>query len=164
MQFTDEQKQAVRTWASEGSGLSEIQKNLAAEFGLSLTFMDVRFLVIELGLDLKDKPQRAAAQPGALKKPASAPVAEEPVFGGTEEDGAPLPGASRVSVSVDRLMKPGSVVSGTVTFSDGVSGRWFLDQLGRLGLESDKAGYKPSRADVEDFQAELRGALEKQGF
>lgn len=161
MQLSDDQKQAVRKWAAEGAGLSEIQKKLTSEYGLTMTFMDVRFLVIELGLELKEKGRAAepVAAPGAKKGKEPAPAALD-----EDLEETPAPGISRVRVGVDRIMKPGSLVSGTVTFSDGVTGRWFLDQMGRLGLETDKAGYKPSRPDVEDFQEELRSVLEKQGF
>jgi hypothetical protein len=69
-----------------------------------------------------------------------------------------------VSVSVDRVVKPGSLVSGTVRFSDGVSGSWFLDRLGQLALQTAKQGYKPSGSDLHAFQSELRKALERSGF
>ena len=49
MELTDTQKQAVAKWADEGLGLSEIQKNLRTEFDISMTYMDVRFLVYSLG-------------------------------------------------------------------------------------------------------------------
>jgi hypothetical protein len=69
-----------------------------------------------------------------------------------------------VSVDLDRVVKPGSLVSGRVTFSDGVSAGWSLDQLGRLALETSQPGYRPGREDLEAFQVELRRVLEKKGF
>jgi hypothetical protein len=64
----------------------------------------------------------------------------------------------------DRIVRPGSMVSGTVTFSDGVSGKWALDQYGRLMLETAQKGYQPGPADVQAFQRELQAQLQRQGF
>jgi hypothetical protein len=69
-----------------------------------------------------------------------------------------------VKVEVDRLMKPGALVSGSVTFSDGVKAQWSLDQAGRLGLAGVKPGYRPSQTDVQEFQLALQKELAKQGY
>jgi hypothetical protein len=49
-----------------------------------------------------------------------------------------------------------------VTFSDGETAEWMLDQTGRLGLNPTKPGYRPSEADVMSFQRELQRVA--QGF
>ena len=67
-------------------------------------------------------------------------------------------------VTVDRVMKAGSLASGTVVFSDGVSASWMLDQMGRLAVQAGKPDYRPSEQDLAAFQDELRAALETQGF
>jgi len=67
-------------------------------------------------------------------------------------------------VDLDRIVRPGFMVSGSVTFSDGVSGKWALDQMGRLMLETPQKGYQPSPADVQAFQRELQAQLARQGF
>jgi hypothetical protein len=67
-------------------------------------------------------------------------------------------------VSVDQLARPGAVVSGKVTFSDGKSADWYLDQMGRLGVVPRDKGYKPSAADVQAFQMQLQNELAKLGF
>jgi hypothetical protein len=69
-----------------------------------------------------------------------------------------------VSVEVDRVTKPGAVVSGTVSFSDGTHATWMLDQLGRLALDAGTPDYRPSEADLQAFQKELKSALERRGF
>jgi hypothetical protein len=69
-----------------------------------------------------------------------------------------------VSVSLDELAVPGAVVSGKVTFSDGQRAMWYLDQMGRLGLDPDVAGYRPAREDVGDFQRQLSVLLRKSGL
>ena len=52
------------------------------------------------------------------------------------------------------------MASGSVTFSDGVTGGWYLDQMGRLALTKiSKPGYQPSREDLEAFQIELQNKL-----
>ena len=152
MELTPEQKRCVEGWVKEGCGLSEIQKKLTAELGVPMTYMDVRLLVIELGLKVKDKSVAPA-------KPAD--VAAAPAGGAPEAEKGVL---SRVTVEVDRVTRPGSLVSGTVRFSDGVTASWMLDQFGRLALDAGKKKYKPSEQDVEAFQEELRRVLEKQGF
>jgi hypothetical protein len=59
MVLTDEQKKVVATWVAAGDNLSAIQRKLADEFKVSMTYMDVRFLVDDLNLLLKDPPPKA---------------------------------------------------------------------------------------------------------
>ena len=73
-------------------------------------------------------------------------------------------GTGSVKVEVDRLVRPGAVVSGSVTFSDGTAGKWALDQYGRLMLDTGKKGYQPSAGDVQIFQRELSTQLQRHGF
>ena len=54
MQLTPEQKTAVSSWVAAGDNLSAVQKKLTEQFKLSLTYRDVRFLVDDLELTLKD--------------------------------------------------------------------------------------------------------------
>ncbi|MEM9227743.1 MAG: hypothetical protein AAGA45_07220, partial [Verrucomicrobiota bacterium] len=55
MDLSEDNKVQVAGWIAEGLGLSEVQKRLADELGINLTFMEVRFLVDDLDLELKDK-------------------------------------------------------------------------------------------------------------
>ncbi len=73
-----------------------------------------------------------------------------------------MPGG--VSVSVDSLARPGALVSGRVTFSDGNTAEWYLDQSGRLGVMPAQQGYRPSPTDLHEFQMELQNELQKLGF
>jgi len=199
MPLSPEQNQAVAAWVAAGDNLSVVQKKLAEEFKLSLTYRDVRFLVDDLGLELKNAAPKADVS-DVTKAQAPAPTAATPApraaqpekkgfvdklkekvgLGGdddvadlppedevAEDEGVPAdaaPGASSLKLEVDRIMRPGTVVSGTVTFSDGVSGKWALDQYGRLMLETGQKGYQPSAADVQVFQRELQTQLQRQGF
>jgi hypothetical protein len=166
MELTPQQEQAVRGWAQEGLGLAEIQKRLASEFGVSATYMDVRFLVLDLGVDIKEKPKRETANAGAdLSAGGGLDVEDDPAGPAADVPGpGEALGGGAVSVELDRVTKPGAVVSGRVTFSDGVSAGWFLDQLGRLGIEATTPGYKPSPGDVAAFQQELKNQLSARGF
>jgi hypothetical protein len=123
--------------------------------------MDVRFLVIEMGLRIKDKPTQSPSSADLKAAPGSGAKADEELLG---EAGPGANTGSGVSVQVDRVMKPGSLVSGTVTFSDGVSASWALDQFGRLAISASKKGYKPTPEDLQAFQMELRSTLESRGY
>jgi hypothetical protein len=156
MNLTEEQRQRVSAWILEGAKLSEIQNRLLSEFKLKFTYMEVRFLVDDLKLTPKDpEPPKVVAPPAA--NPAKLSAEKNPAPEGT------LP-ASGVSVSVDQITKPGMMISGKVTFSDGQIADWYLDQTGRLGVVPKQAGYKPSAADVQDFQTALQSEIAKLGL
>jgi hypothetical protein len=155
MNLSDEQRQHVTAWIQAGAKLSEVQSRLQQEFGLKLTYMETRFLVDDLKLTPKDpEPPKVEKPPGLdSKKPAEGkkPPAE-----------AARPGG--VSVSVDQIARPGAFVSGKVTFSDGQTAEWYLDQSGRLGVIPGQQGYKPSAADVQEFQTVLQEQLQRMGM
>lgn len=164
MQLNEAQQKAVTAWIAEGVKLSEIQNRLAKEFSLRLTYMEVRLLVDDLKLKPKDPepPKAAALAPApAATKSADLAVSPEPV---EELPPPPETAAGSVSVTVDQLTRPGAIVSGKVTFSDGMGADWYLDQMGRLGLVSKQAGYKPSPADVQQFQMALEREMAKLGY
>jgi hypothetical protein len=151
MNLDETQRKKVVGWIDEGLKLSEIQKRLETECGLRVTYLDLRLLVD----DLKLKPKDPAPPP---KPPASpAPDVKSPL---APADTA----AGRVSVSVDQLARPGAMVSGKVTFSDGKSAEWILDQSGRLGIVPGEKGYKPSAIDLQEFQVALQAELQKLGL
>jgi hypothetical protein len=169
--LTPEQKKTITKWITEGASLADIQKRLREELGLSLTYIDVRLLVLDMGLSVKEKVRQAAPVGKDLGKAGSraaeAPEEDDDAMD-ENEAAAPMPpdgaGARRVAVSLDRIVKPGALVSGTVTFGDGVTVGWALDQFGRLALTGGKPGYKPSQQDIMAFQSELRRLLEQKGF
>lgn len=155
MALTDEQKNQVAAWIAEGLKPSDVQSRLESEFGLRVTYMEVRFLMDDLKLTPKDpvvpeppKPEEPAAE--AL--PEASPLAD------------PNAPAAGVKVLVDKITRPGSVVSGHVTFSDGQVGEWYLDQMGRLGMVPPSPGYRPPDKDVAEFQIVLEQELVKLGL
>jgi hypothetical protein len=199
MTLTPEQQQAVASWVAAGDNLSAIQKKLSEEFKVSLTYRDVRFLVDDLNLALKDAAPKVDAsdvsKAGASAGPAAGrpeatdrserkgffdkakeklglakgedeplPQDEEPYPEDLEP--APAAGGGNVQVSVDKVtLLPGAVASGTVTFSDGVTGKWVIDQYGRPGFtEISKPGYRPNANDAQAFMQELTQALQKRGY
>jgi len=198
MTLTPEQKQAVSTWVAAGDNLSAVQKKLSEQFKVSLTYMDVRFLVDDLNLALKDPTPKAdvsdvtkatharpaaekpAEKKGLLEKakeklglgsreteqPDDALAEEYPSDEAELDEALPPGGASTVSVEVDKVtLLPGALASGSVTFSDGVTGKWIVDNYGRPGFtEISKPGYRPSAADAQAFMQELNTTLQKRGY
>lgn len=186
MTLTPEQKQAVAAWVAAGDNLSAVQKKLTEQFQISITYRDVRFLVDDLNLAIKDaapkvdasdvtktQPRPTEARPGeaaSADPDAGQPGvdmagegAEELVEDGLEE--APL-GDSNVAVTVDKVtLIPGALASGTVTFTDGVTGKWVVDQYGRPGFtDVSKPGYRPSPTDAQAFMTQLSRTLQQRGF
>jgi len=162
MTLDETQRKKVAGWIADGMKLSEIQNRLASELGVRMTYMDVRLLVDDLKLTPKDiEPPKPAAPIAAPPATAS----QKPGNGlKLEEAAAPENSVSGVSVSVDQLARPGSVISGKVTFSDGKKADWYIDQTGRLGLVPQEAGYRPPAADVQQFQIALEAELGKMGM
>jgi hypothetical protein len=157
MNLDESQRQKVAAWIADGAKLSEIQTRLASELNLKLTYMEVRLLVDDLKLTPKDpEPPKVAAPVAEATKPADAKNAPPPA----EPSGA----TGKVSVIVDQLTRAGAIVSGKVTFSDGQAADWYLDQTGRLGVVPKQQGYKPSAADVQQFQAALEKKIARMGF
>jgi len=173
MELTLQQKDAVAAWFAAGASLDEIQKRIKSEFGIHMTYLDVRLLVAEL-------PQPTEAEPTERRPPEDAESPEDataqddnaaPAEDATE---APLPEddadteaqpASAPTVTIDALMIPGTLASGDVTFSDGQTGKWYLDQMGRLGLGGDlPQGYRPSPTDAALFQQQLMQLLQSKGL
>jgi hypothetical protein len=128
----------------------------------------VRFLLDDLRLKPKDPEPPKQPAPTSPIAPASA-GAPAPVPGAGPASPTPAPGAAPsatggVSLSVDTLARPGTVVSGKVTFSDGQKADWYLDQTGRPGLAPAQKGYRPSQMDIMEFQELLQLELQKLGF
>ena len=168
MQLSDEQNQKVATWLADGLSISDIQKKLGTDFGVSMTYMEVRFLIGDLKLQIVDKPAEPTPILGA--KPAApvpipAPIPPDAATGpgALPDDGLP-PMTGNVKVSVDAITKPGALVSGQVAFSDGNTAAWHLDQAGRLGLVAKVAGYRPPQPEIIEFQAVLQDELAKLGY
>lgn len=152
MQLTNEQKSQIASLLKDGAGIAEVQKLVNDEFKIHMTYMEVRFLIDDLDLDLAvPEPEPKAETPEA----APSDEATEAIPAEAE-----LVGGGKVSVELDKIKRPGAALSGSVTFSDGVKSKWFVDSYGRLGLDSDQEGYQPSQDDIEAFQLELQKQMQ----
>ena len=196
MELNEEQKTAVAKWFSEGASLDEIQKRIRAEFGVHLTYLDVRLLVAELpqpeeGVEEEEMAEevgvaeevgdRTPRTPRTPKTPRTELPDNDPDFAdgpGSRpgDNGASIPEdgenadsneaqtVSAPTVTIDALMLPGTLASGDVTFSDGKTGKWYLDQMCRLGIGNLPEGYRPSPTDAALFQQQLMGLLQTKGL
>ena len=189
MKLEPSQEEFVRRLAAEGASLSDIQARLADEQGVRLSYLDTRLLLIELGVDLAEKPEKKRSAPADISTPAAGDYGAAPPLGagaqaGEAGDDAGDPGddgfaapdstdgdgtdgaagdagaTGAVKVDLDRIQRPGFAASGAVTCSDGVKGQWGIDDYGRLALAfPDNKGYRPSAADQQAFMDELRNLL-----
>lgn len=155
--LTEDQIAQVRSWADEGSGISEIQKKLSEEFGVRVTYLETRFLLedwkIEIRIPAKPEPEKPEEEVENIE---------------TDEDSDDLPDSTapgvKVKLSVDQVLRPGALVSGKAIFSGGQSASWWIDQMGRLGLDAVDPQFRPSEEESIAFQNELRAILRKSGF
>ena len=162
MNLDESQKKTVSAWITDGLKLADIQKRMGTELGVNLTYMEVRMLVDDLKLMPVDP------VPPKVEKPVPPPevpsAVEKPIGADDPNLSAPLAGSGNVSLTVDTVARPGTLISGGVQFSDGQSAAWYMDQMGRLGLAPQQQGYKPSAADLQSFQQGLEVELSKLGL
>jgi hypothetical protein len=159
MSLTAEQKQKVAAWIEGGTKPAEVQARLEKEFDVRLTYMEVRFLIDDLKVMPKDP---TPVEPPKPEEPEALPEAEGATFDLDAEDAAASGG--KVAVQVDNITRPGAMVSGSVTFSDGKKSDWYLDQYGRLGMVPGEPGYRPPQSDLMEFQMTLEKQLVKLGL
>ena len=121
-----------------------------------MTYMDVRILASTLDVDWR------ALDPNAAKTASSEPdqVLENGVPLSSDETEIDTPSASGTVVEVSPIARPGMMFSGKVKFAGGSTAEWYVDNMGRLGLEN-LTGDKPGQEDVEQFQIELDKAIRK---
>jgi hypothetical protein len=149
---TAEQLEMVRRWASEGVDLNGIQKRLATECGVHMTYMDVRFLLLDYGIEIATA---AVPEPQKVETPAE----PEPEL----KQLAPAPGqAGKPVVTLDELMLPGTLISGKVQFASGTHGGWQIDQLGRFAWNELEG--QPTAEELQAFQLELTQILSRGGM
>ena len=177
--LSEEQKSAVAEWFAAGAGVAEIQKRISEEFGLDLTYLDVRLMVADLPQPVEPEPpapepaaEGSGLDEGADGFDAASGDAETAFSDGAKPMQRTVPQdessgeqtLAELSVSVDPLAPPGAIACGSVVFSDGTAGKWVLDQMGRLGLSGLPEGYRPPPEDGAQFQAKLVAALRAKGL
>lgn len=151
--LSEEQIEAIKGWVSEGAQMAEVQRRLQEDFGFKVTYMDTRFLSLDLELAFEVE-EEEVQEVEILEEKVDSPIVPEE---------APLPsapGAGGVHASVDQVARPGAMVSGTVTFSDGMKAVWLIDEMGRPSIDPDQPGYQPTEADLMSFQSQLQTMLD----
>lgn len=153
--LTEDQVSTIKQWAADGAQLPDIQKKMEDEMETRLTYMDTRFLVLDLGIEIISPKEAEPEEPAAKEELTEEDLEILPPEGTPGADGA-------VTVTVDEIARPGVMVSGRVTFPDGEGGMWYVDEMGRLGIDPDTAGYRPSEPDVIAFQKKLQSVMDQQ--
>jgi hypothetical protein len=155
--LTKEQVDQIQGWADEGAGLSEIQSRMDSEMGIKVTYMEVRFLLDDVGVTLRP-----------VEKPEPKKEEETPVETSAEPeliaDPSEPQGSGGVTVTISEVQRPGAMASGRVTFANGQKAEWYLDQFGRLGMEPENPEYRPTEEELKDFQKELQNVAKQKGF
>src|SRR5580698_10389927 len=155
----EERKPIVKEVLAKGLTLSQIQDYFHKEKNDPIKYMDLRLL-------LSGMPDATLPEKELLKTvlPPADPV---PSGGGKlppDAAGLPEPGAGgKLSISVDQAPAPGSMLSGYARFASGAKAHWFLDEMGRLGLEPELGSSKPTAPDMQEFSTELRRMLQQTG-
>ena len=174
MNLTEEQLKSVAAWFAGGASLDEIQKRLVVEYGVHLTYFDLRMIVADLPQPEEGEEADAQERVPSEGDEADATSCVPPEGDEADATSCVPPGENAdaqervppdVTVECDAIMIPGTMASGDVVFSDGVKGKWYLDQMGRLGLGGDlPQGYRPSPEDAALFQARLMETLRAKGL
>ena len=147
MKLTDlsnEQHEALITWLKDGFTLSNLQKKITETFSLHLTYMELRLLIDDLDINLEEHD---------VVKPSN----KVGVIDSCDTIETQSPGG--VTIVVEKIARPGTMMSGQVTFSDGVNMEWQLDSVGQLGFISTDQTYQPPSEDMPIFQAKLNQAI-----
>jgi hypothetical protein len=150
--LSSEQVEMVKEWVAEGAQMADLQKRLKDDFGFNVTYMDTRFLSLDLALNFQVGEEESEGPNDIENLEAQEEVDLEPLVQDRET----------VTVTLDQVARPSAMVSGTVTFSDGMKALWLIDEMGRPSIDPDQPGYQPSEADLVSFQAELKGLLDGQ--
>jgi len=169
--LTDDQITTIRSWADAGDSLSDIQRKLAEEMDVKITYLETRFLLEDHEIELQPEEKAPDPELEKLKRQEQgdgSSLADESAEGAAdagddtrrEGDGA---GGGDVSVTIDQVQRPGAVVSGKANFSGGKSVSWWLDQMGRLGMDADDPNFRPSEDQMMAFQQELQRVVQQQG-
>ncbi len=188
-EITEKERDAfISKCIDDGMSLSEIQKALVAQFDLHLTYMELRLIAADLQVSWDKQDAKAeAAHPHTQPTPKAAAHAQPQQHGMRDEAAAPevdayaddamdadtdfppeddataadddAAPASKTTVEISQIVRPGTSLSGKVHFGSGASGEWYVDGMGRLGFEPDEGSSKPNDQDIREFQVELRRAL-----
>jgi len=162
-----ELKKIISDMLKEGANLSEIQSRLASEYNQKLTFLDLKLIVSDIEEAAKtldkntnqnniDTTELKDIQNSQKSIDDDEDEQEESVLTGKTVD-AELMDEGATVVELDKLVKPGTALSGSVKFASGAKAEWAIDHYGRLTLQNAKG--KPTQEDIMLFQEELSKKL-----
>ncbi|MBQ7651583.1 MAG: hypothetical protein IJS15_11525 [Victivallales bacterium] len=165
-----ERDELIMEKLNSGMSLSDLQKLLDSEYGMKMTYFELRMIVSELRIEW-DK-QEKKHKPAIPMQPAPAPQASEqkaaePLNGFADEelssdDDEAEDAEGGTVVTIDDAPMQGAVMSGSVKFASGASGKWMMNRMGQLGLASlDEGSEQPTQDDLMLFQQELQTVLEE---
>ncbi len=145
----EERKPIVKELLAKGLTLSQIQDYFHKEKNDPIKYMDLRLLLSEM-------PDAKLPEKELLKTvlPPAAPAA---AAGGKFAPNVTGPAAASAGPET------GSMLSGYARFSSGAKSQWFLDEMGRLGLDPELGSSKPTEKDMQEFSTELRRMLQQTG-
>lgn len=152
-----EVKRFMAAKIAAGVSLSEVQKLINSEFNCKLTYMEVRILASELDnidWDANDPKAQEMAKEKAKAEAEKKKQEEE----GIDPEVESTPGDGSTVVELNKLVRPGTALSGTVKFASGSTADWYVDSYGRLGIDN-LHGSKPTESDIIAFQEELKKKL-----
>jgi hypothetical protein len=161
---TNERDAFIRDSLNQGMSLSDVQKALAEQFDIRMTYLDLRMVAAELEVDWKKQDKPAPAKKEEVVEKDTADSQEEDW---DEEDNdladgtgdAPSSVAGKTKVTISKLIRPGAAISGDVEFSSGAKGEWYVDNMGRVGFNPAEGSGQPNHNDLREFQKELQKAL-----
>ena len=117
-------------------------KCITEDLGIKLTFMDTRFLLQDLDIQ--------------IRQPEPEPQAEQPA----ELSGAAAPPASllgKTQVTVDEITPPHALMAGKILFRSGAQGVWDIDRTGRINWDATLG--EPTADDLREFETELQSVI-----
>lgn len=141
--FSAKQVAQLKAWAAEGLDLNGIQKKINEELGLSMTYMETRFLLLDLEIELVSPKPDEKGEGGEAK-----PAGENIIPTGVTQ------------VTVDEITPAHAIIAGKVTFMSGKRGTWFFDKTGRI--DWTPLDGEPSEEDLRGFEKELQKVLRSQ--
>ena len=178
-----ERDNIIREKLNSGLSLSDVQKLLDSEYGLKMTYFELRMIVSTLDINWSSQEKKHATdlnQAPAPQPPNKSAAPAQPEMKAYEnpavqdDDGEKSEEAEEggTQITMDDEPMPGAVMSGHVSFASGASGKWVFNRMGQLGLaELDEGSAKPTQEDLMLFQQELqalmqakRDALQMQAF
>ncbi len=153
---TNERDIIIAQLLSEGKSLSDVQKILKEEYQIQLTYMELRMISTELEVNWKKFDDAKLKKAEMIKEKLKADRGNV-----VDADESIPASAGKTTVNLSKVVRPGAVMSGDVTFKSGAKAEWYLDAMGRLGLapKGDSTA-KPTDEDLQEFQLELQKVLQ----